>query len=130
MTPSKHSLRFGKPLIGDWLMMGLGCFVVAILFQQLWSHSPATRLLIRQADQIIGTYDINQTRELRIHGPLGDSIISIAQGQVRFKQSPCTNQYCVHQGWLKRAGQIAVCLPNQVSIQLMGAENHYDSLSY
>ncbi|MGJ8619309.1 MAG: NusG domain II-containing protein [Methylophilaceae bacterium] len=119
-----------KPLVGDWLIIIASIIAVTILFQTLWTNSPASQLRIRQGDKIIGTYDLNQAKELHIHGPLGDSLISIVQGQVRFKQSPCNNQYCVHQGWLKRAGQVAVCLPNQVSIQLIGESNPYDSLNY
>jgi hypothetical protein len=96
----------------------------------MWDREPASQLIIRLADKVVGTYDLNQIRELHIHGPKGDAIISIQQGKVRFKQSPCANQYCVHQGWLSRAGQVAVCLPNQISLQLLGATNPYDSLNY
>ncbi len=119
-----------KPLIGDWLVIVFAIIAVVFLFQQLWSFAPASTLKIRQDNQIIGTYDLNQTRELHIHGALGDALISIAQGKVRFKQSPCNNQYCVHQGWLSRAGQVAICIPNQISLQLMGAKTPYDSLNY
>lgn len=119
-----------KPLIGDWLVLFICAVIVIWLFQTLWSNTPASQLQIRQADQLIGSYDLNQTRELHIHGPLGDSRISIDQGKVRFKQSPCTNQYCVHQGWLERAGQVAICLPNQISLQLIGGKKPYDSLNY
>lgn len=119
-----------KPLFGDWLVIVLSTITVIYLFQTLWSNAPASQLQIRQADKIIGTYDLNQTRELHIHGPLGDSHISIEQGKVRFKQSPCTNQYCVHQGWLTHAGQVAICLPNQISLQLIGENKPYDSLNY
>ena len=104
--------------------------VILILFQTLWVNTPASKLQIRQGNQIIGTYDLNQTKELHIHGPIGKSKISIADGKVRFKQSPCTNQYCVHQGWLTNAGQVAICLPNQLSLQLLGEKRPYDSLNY
>lgn len=119
-----------KPLFGDWLVIVLSTITVIYLFQTLWSNAPASQLQIRQADKIIGTYDLNQTRELHIHGPLGESHIIIEQGKVRFKQSPCTNQYCVHQGWLTHAGQVAICLPNQISLQLIGENKPYDSLNY
>jgi hypothetical protein len=104
--------------------------MLVFLFQKLWVYEPASQLEIRQADKVIGTYDLNQTRDLHIHGPLGDSLINIENGKVRFKQSPCSNQYCVHQGWLSRQGQIAICLPNQISLQLAGAKKIYDSLNY
>jgi hypothetical protein len=119
-----------KPLIGDWLIIFASFVAVIFTFQQLWSFEQASKLKIRQGDQVIGTYDLNQRRELIIHGALGDSLISINQGKVRFKQSPCNNQYCVHQGWLSRAGQVAICIPNQISLQLIGTKNSYDSLNY
>lgn len=100
------------------------------LFKALWVRAPASQLKIRVADKVVGTYDLNQKRELHVHGLKGEAVISIENGKARFKQSPCHNQYCVHQGWLSRAGQVAICLPNQISLQLVGAKTPYDSLNY
>jgi hypothetical protein len=119
-----------KPLIGDCLIIFASFVAVIFMFQQFWSFEQASKLKIRQGNQMIGTYDLNQARELIIHGALGDSLISINQGKVRFKQSPCNNKYCVHQGWLSRAGQVAICIPNQISLQLIGTKSSYDSLNY
>ena len=119
-----------KPLLGDWLVIVGGILAVFFMFQQFWSNEHASKLKIRQGDNVIGTYDLNQSRELHIKGPLGESIIAINNGRAHFKQSPCPGQYCVHQGWLSHAGQVAICLPNQISLQLMGAKTQYDSLNY
>ena len=129
MLKSMH-VQLSKPLIGDWLVIAAGVLAVIIMIQQFWSFAPASQLKIRQNNQIIGTYDLNQKRELHIKGPIGESIIVINNGQARFKQSPCPNQYCVNQGWLSHAGQVAICLPNEVSLQLIGAKTTYDSLNY
>ena len=67
---------------------------------------------------------------LACQGPLGDSRVVIAHGKARFLSAPCSNQYCVHQGWLSKVGQVAVCLPNQVSLELLGGSKPYDSLNY
>ena len=123
-------IAHSKPLFGDWFVIILSFIGVVFLFQTLWSNTPASKLQIRQGDNVIGTYDLNQTRELHLHGPIGDSHIIIEQGKVRFKQSPCNNQYCVHQGWLSKAGQVAICLPNQISLQLTGEYQSNDSLNY
>ena len=129
--PKSTRLPFNhKPLIGDWLVIVASMLAVAVMFQQFWSFAPASQLKIRQGSKVVGIYDLSQTRELYIKGPLGESIIDINNGQARFKQSPCPNQYCVHQGWLSHSGQVAICLPNQVSLQLLGAKNNYDSLNY
>ncbi len=129
--PKSTRLAFNhKPLIGDWLVIVASMLAVAVMFQQFWSFAAASQLKVRQGSKVVGIYDLSQTRELHIKGPLGESIIVINNGQARFKQSPCPNQYCVHQGWLSHAGQVAICLPNQVSLQLLGAKNNYDSLNY
>lgn len=117
-------------LWGDWLVLSLSASLVAWLFVTLWHQQPASKLRIRQGNAVHGTYSLNQSKTLHVHGALADAIIVIDQGKVRFKQSPCTNQYCVHQGWLRQSGQVAVCLPNQISIELFGASKPFDTLNY
>jgi len=117
-------------LLGDWLVMITGMLLVVYLFQTLWSNEHATKVQITIGDKVYGTYSLNQQREIHVHGKLGDAVISIAQGKARFAKSPCNTQYCVHQGWLTHAGQAAICLPNQISLELLGEAKPYDSLNY
>jgi hypothetical protein len=119
-----------KLLLGDWLVMIMSLAVIFWMFQTFWHASPAAKVQVRLANQVVGTYSLNQQREIHVHGPLGESVIAIRDGQARFLKSPCTGQYCVHHGWLKRAGQVAICLPNQVSLTLQNAQPNYDSLNY
>jgi len=117
-------------LIGDWLIILLSLLAVYYLFQTLWSNEHAAKVQIRIGDKIYATYSLNQQREIHVHGKIGDAVISISQGKARFTKSPCNTQYCVHQGWLTRAGQAAICLPNQISLELLGDTKPYDSLNY
>ena len=50
--------------------------------------------------------------------------------RVRVVSDPGPRQYCVHQGWLSHLGEIAICAPNQVSVQVVGGRGVYDSISY
>lgn len=117
-------------LIGDWLIILLSLLGVFYLFQTLWSNEHAAKVQIRIGDKIYATYSLNQQREIHVQGKIGDAVISISQGKARFAKSPCNTQYCVHQGWLTRAGQAAICLPNQISLELLGDTRPYDSLNY
>ncbi len=119
-----------KLLAGDWLMILLSLVAIFWMFQTFWQSAPATKVQISMADQVIGTYSLNQQREVHVHGPLGESVIAIRHGEARFLKSPCTGQYCVHHGWLKKAGQVAICLPNHVSLTLQNKQPLYDSLTY
>lgn len=122
--------RFPKPLWGDWLVIGVSICLVILSFLTLWSQQPATTLRIRAGDTVFGEFSLMQTKQLKVAGKMGTSVIDIQQGKVRFKQSPCNSQYCVHQGWLQRAGQTAICIPNQVSIELIGTVQTMDTLNY
>lgn len=124
MAPDKVRL-----LQGDWIVLALGMVMVAWLYAFLWHTEPAGKVRIRTGDTIFATYSLNQERTVEVSGPIGISRIVIHNHQARFESSPCHNQYCVHQGWLTRAGQVAVCLPNRVSLELVG-EKGYDSLNY
>lgn len=119
-----------KLLPGDWLILGAGLVAVVLLFATMWRPEHAAKLQIRDHNGIFATFSLAQDRSIEVPGPLGVSHIAIHQGRVRFTQSPCRNQYCVHQGWLSHAGEAAVCLPNQISLELLGGEKNYDSLNY
>ena len=67
---------------------------------------------------------------LQVHGPLGDSVIEIREARVRFLESPCRGQQCVHSGWLDAAGELAACLPNRISIQLLGRHPRFDAVNF
>lgn len=122
--PNVYSLR-----LGDWLTL---LFAIA-LTGWLWVSGHTSQLAhvcqVRVHGKVTGTYDLNQDRKIHVHGILGESIIEIHAGKVRMAHSPCHNQYCVHQGWLSKAGETVLCLPNQISIQLPDQQS-IDSLSY
>jgi hypothetical protein len=73
---------------------------------------------------------LSRNQIISVPGPLGISRIAIHDRQVRIAADPSPRQYCVHQGWLKQAGEIAICLPNQVSVELSGRGKRYDTLNY
>lgn len=121
---------FPKPLPGDWLVLGASLAAVVVLFATLWQSEPAGKLRIRAGDQVYATLSLGQRRALDVPGPLGISRILVDHGRARVVADPGRHQYCVKQGWLTRAGQVAMCLPNQVSLELLGGEKAYDSLNY
>jgi hypothetical protein len=124
------AFRWSKPLLGDVLVILVGLIFVTCFFKALWHNEHAAKLQIRLGDKIYATYSLDQNRNIDIQGPIGITRIVIANGKARFASSPCPNQYCVHQGWLSHKGQAAICLPNQVSLELLGGEKPFDSLNY
>ena len=122
------ALQHIKP--GDWLTLLLGSMCVAALTLKLWGGDLADKAIIRSGGKIFREVPLSRDQHIEVPGPLGVSIISIQQRKARIASDPSPRQYCVRQGWLKQAGEVALCLPNQVSIELAGSKKKYDSLNY
>jgi hypothetical protein len=115
---------------GDLLAISGGALFTVWLALTLWQGGAADKAIIRSGGKIFSEVPLNRDQVITVQGPLGASTIAIHNLQARIASDPSPRQYCVHQGWLKQAGEIAVCLPNQVSLELTGGQKKYDSLSY
>ena len=115
---------------GDWLTMCLGCFFVALLTLELWNGGLADKVVIKSRGKLFREVSLSRNQRIEVPGAMGISLITIENRKVRIASDPGPRQYCVRQGWLKQAGEIALCLPNQVSVELVGSHKSYDSLNY
>ena len=115
---------------GDWLTLLLGSSCVVLLTINLWSGDLADKAVIRSGGKIFREAPLARDQQIEVPGPLGTSIITIEKRRARISSDPSPRQYCVRQGWLQQAGEIAICLPNQVSVELTGSTKKYDSLNY
>lgn len=116
--------------IGDYWIILLAISGVVYLWQTQWNTAPASRVEISVDDHVYGTYSLQQARKIHVHGKLGEAVVHIANGKARFVHSPCKRKYCVHHGWLKNAGHVAMCLPNRVVLTLIGETPLFDTLNY
>ncbi len=121
-------LRYLK--LGDWFIVLLGGLTVVTLTLKIWDGDLADTAVIRSGGKIFSVVPLSKDQTIKVPGPLGVSIISIEKRRARISSDPSPRQYCVRQGWLEQAGEIALCLPNQVSVELTGKRKRYDSLNY
>jgi hypothetical protein len=124
----KQAMLHLKP--GDWLTLMLGGIFVVLLTLKLWNGDLADKAIIRSGGKIFKEVALSRDQQIEVPGPLGTTIISIQNRKARIASDPSPRQYCVRQGWLQQAGEIALCLPNQVSVELAGSRKKYDSLNY
>jgi len=80
--------------------------------------------VIRQDGSIVMTLPLNVDRTVQVAG----TVIEVKDGAIRFAESDCSGQECVHAGWLSSPGQTAACLPNRVSITISG-ESGVDAIA-
>jgi len=115
---------------GDYLTLLTGALCVVLLTLKLWHGGIADTAVIRSGGKVFREVPLSRDQQIEVPGPLGTSIITIEKLRARISSDPSPRQYCVRQGWLQQAGEIAVCLPNQVSVELTGGAKKYDSLNY
>jgi len=115
---------------GDWLILSCGTLLSVWLAVTLWQGGMADTATIRSGGHVFREISLSRNQVVEVPGPLGISRITVHNHKVRVASDPGPRQYCVHQGWLKQAGEIAICLPNQVSVELGGGNKTYDSLNY
>ena len=67
--------------------------------------------------------------KLTVISQAADEVISLAEygkevqlevknHRIAFTSSDCPDKVCIHNGWLSREGEQAICLPNRVSVTL------------
>lgn len=115
---------------GDVLLVLLCAGLLGWAVPRFWQGGLADRAIVRAGGQVFAEVDLRHQRALDVPGPLGTTHIVIEPGRARVLADPGPRQYCVRQGWLMRPGEIAICAPNQVSLQIAGRTSAYDSLSY
>ncbi|MEX2442837.1 MAG: NusG domain II-containing protein [Alkalispirochaeta sp.] len=93
--------------------------IVAFSVFAVGQGGPASTVEVK-SDAGTFVYSLDEERELFFTGPLGDTIVEVGNGSVRFTESPCRDKICIAAGALTEAGQWAACLPNRVFITVTG----------
>ena len=115
---------------GDWLVVILGVSICVLSYSMVWQDGAAEKVIVKRGGEVFAELDLLYDRQIDVPGPLGVTRLEVRARRVRVVSDPGPRQYCVLQGWLSRAGEVAVCAPNQVSVLVLGRKEVYDSLSY
>lgn len=116
---------------GDLILITLCSALVGSAYWIAWRPAEAAdTVVIRTAKEPGRHISLDSERQLTVAGPRGPTRIAIRPGGARFVASPCRGKVCIHSGWLEQAGDFAACLPNGVSLTLVGGMNGYDGIGY
>ena len=111
-----------KIRIGDIILAVLiaAAAIILIFVVRAPADNQLTAIVLRDGQEIYRA-DLAQSPDGdEFHIDELDIIIKFEDGRVRFAASSCLDQTCVYTGWLSRAGDIAVCLPNSVIVKIEG----------
>jgi hypothetical protein len=116
----------------DAVVIALAAALIGVLTAAYWQPPrTAAEFEVRSGRETVGRYSLHEDRTLEVTGTLGDSVLRVENGRVRFVSSPCRNRVCINSGWHRHRGAAAACLPNRVSFSLLGGvEGEFDAVSY
>jgi len=92
------------------------------LFLTLYNQSPQILLTatVKLNGKTVQTLHLNDDQPSQMIYIKQDVILELEQGKIRFAESDCPDKICVNTGWLSKNGQVAVCLPRRVSVEIRG----------
>jgi len=114
----------------DRMLLAVAAALVMVLYGVLWQPGPGREAHILSAAGKPLQLDLDQARTVTIPGRLGPSVVEIDHGRARFVASPCTGKLCIRAGWQQRAGAVAACLPNGVSLSIGGGDRRFDAINF
>jgi len=107
-------------LLGDAVVLALlAAAVIAVAVPKAGGARPALAE-VEVAGKGTATLDLTRDGVSEVAGPLGATRVEVRGGRVRVLASPCPRQACRHGGWIGGAGEVLVCLPNEVVIRIPG----------
>lgn len=105
-----------------FLMIGLlGAFLPWI---GRWYRGPQTahQAEIYHRNQLVKVLDLVETAADYTDEEIPDFIFSLdGEGGIRITAAPCPDQICVHTGWLRQPGDLAICVPEELLVKVVGA---------
>jgi hypothetical protein len=118
---------------GDWLVLAAGLAATVATAGSQWGQAAPARAQVRLDGRVVAELPLTGTHRVTIDGALaklGPTVIEVDAGRARVAADPGPRQYCVQQGWLSRAGGVAVCAPSHITLQLVGPGSTQDTVAF
>lgn len=99
--------------------------IVCAVISQVLSHQAASKLsdgpyvVIQNQDGVQYSKPLRENIELPISSKLGNNTIKIENSICWMKSSDCENQICVNTGKISKIGDMIVCLPHELMVQIV-----------
>lgn len=107
---------------GDLMVIGILFLLSLSGLPLLWRRPGSGRSCVVSSAAGRAVISLSRDTSLVLTGPVGSTTVEIRDGRARISDSDCRHRRCVRMGWVKQPGEIAVCLPNRVVVEI--ADEH------
>lgn len=111
----RSKTRYDVILIASLLLVSLLSIGALLLFRR-----EGKSVRVEENGKVIAIYSLSRDGEYPLNG--GTNILVISGGAAYFKEADCPDKTCVRTGKLTHVGESAVCLPNRLSVTVIGED--------
>ncbi len=108
-------------------------FIIAVgllvSFGPLAKYQTGSQVKITVDGETYGIYDLLQDQEISITRDGKTNLVIIKGGVVHMESASCKNQICVNHSPISLSGDVIVCLPNKVVVEITGKGGEADVIS-
>ena len=109
----KRSVLFDVILIAVLLCISVG----ACAFLFLGSKTGGA-VSVEVDGEVVGVYPLSRNGEFSLCD--GSNVLEIKDGKAFMKSADCPDKTCVHSRAISKVGETVVCLPNRVTVSVIG----------
>jgi hypothetical protein len=103
-------------LIAFFLVLGAGSGVL------VWNRAATANVCVIKSIEGVQRIVLPADTAVTLIGPVGKTVVEVKGKRVRVRESDCLNKICVRTGWISISGQMSVCAPNRVIVQITQAD--------
>ena len=112
----------------DWILIGAILALAAVLaavfyFQKRLAPEERTAVVTVTIDgELYGAYALSEDRDVDIDTRYGHNHLSIRDGSAQVTEADCPDGLCMYQGRISQNGEMNVCLPHLLIVEVISVD--------
>jgi len=109
--------------IGDWVVLAFFLCVCVFSFAYIYSgKGVGKRFQVIVSGKKTGVFPLSEDGVKVVQTRLGRLVVRVSGGSVFVESAPCKKKVCMGMGAISREGEVVVCAPGGVIIEVVGGE--------
>lgn len=101
------------------ILLILAAAAIGFFINHTIHRQPAAIVEVSVDGKVTGTYPLYKHNDILLHGyGTGTNHLIIQDGSAWITEATCPDKVCIHQGKIQENGQMLVCLPNRLIVQI------------
>ena len=107
----------------DLILIAVCLFVSLALWAAVsFTKKPGETVVVTVAGEEFGRYSLSEEREVVIETENGKNVLTIKDGYADIVDATCPDGLCERQRKINESGETLVCLPNKVTVTVIGGD--------